>query len=220
MFVRNVYVEKHKVTFCPSSYTTREALDLLRKTGFRCIPVVDTEKNQYKGQIYKVHLLEHLYENGGKSEDSVLKVVKEKDSSISRDSSLSLALLRIDRLPFLAVTNDDGEFLGIITHSVLMDLFRDGFGMKTGGYCFTVSIWEQTGAFLKLLKLLKSFNIEGAHTFGNGNELVRRLTFTIAEDNEEVILKLKERIEKAGFRVLHVEKIEHDHKAVVVNIRE
>ncbi|MCM3587381.1 CBS domain-containing protein [Mesobacillus maritimus] len=208
MFVRNVYVENHKVTTCPSSYTAKQALDLIKGTTYRCIPVVDTDSNEYKGQIYKVDLLEFLYEQGGKPEESVLAVVDEPDSYIHKDHSLSLALLRIDRLPFLAVTNEKKEFLGIVTHSILMDLFRDGFGMKTGGYCFTVSIWEQTGAFLKLLKLLKTFNIEGAHTFGNGNELVRRMTFTISEENEQVIQRLKEKIQHAGFRVLHVEKIE------------
>jgi CBS domain-containing protein len=208
MFVRNVYVEKHKVTVCPSTSTTKEALDLIRKTGYRCVPVVDSDTNEYKGQVYKVDLLEYLFEKGGMPEDSVMKVIDEEDSFVHKDSSLSLALLRIDRLPFLAVTGDNREFQGIITHSVLMDLFRDGFGMKTGGYCFTVAIWDHTGAFLKLLKQLKTFNIEGAHTFGNGNELFRRLTFTISEDNEDVIQKLKDKITKSGFRVLHVEKIE------------
>ncbi|SEN71726.1 CBS domain-containing protein [Mesobacillus persicus] len=208
MFVRNVYIEKHKVTCCPSTLTAIKALELLKETNYRCIPVVDTETNEYKGQVYKVDLLEYLFENGGKPEDSVMNVVDEVDSFLHKDSSLSLALLTIDRLPFLAVTGENREFQGIITHSVLMDLFRDGFGMKTGGYCFTVAIYEQTGALLKLMKLLKSFNIEGAHTFGNGNELFRRLTFTISEENEDVIDKLKEKIIKAGFRVLHIERIE------------
>jgi CBS domain-containing protein len=210
MFVRNVYLEKHKVTFCPSTFNVKEALELINKSGYRCIPVVDPDTNEYKGQVYKVDLLEHLYENGGKPEDSVIAVVDEEDSFIHKDSSLSFALLTIDRLPFLAVTGDNKEFLGIITHTVLLDLFRDGFGMKTGGYSFTVAIYDHSGAFLKLVKLLKSFNIEGAHTFGNGNELIRRLTFTISEDDEEVIEKLKEKIVKAGFRVLHVEKIEKE----------
>mgnify|MGYP005828149865 CR=1 FL=1 len=208
MFVRNVYVEKHKVTSCPSTFTVKQAHELIKKTGYRCIPVVDSETNGYKGQIYKVDLLEHLYENGGHLKDSIIKLTKEEDSFVPKDASLSLALLMIDRLPFLAVTDEFKEFQGIITHSVLMDLFRDGFGMKTGGYCFTVAIWDHTGAFLKLLKLLKSYNIEGAHTFGNGNELFRRLTFTISEENESVIEKLKAKIIKSGFRVLHIEKIE------------
>lgn len=210
MFVRNVYLEKHKVTYCPSTSNVKEALELINKSGYRCIPVVDPNTNEYKGQVYKVDLLEHLYETGGKPEDSVLAVVDEEDSFILKDSSLSLALLSIDRLPFLAVTGENKEFLGIITHTVLLDLFRDGFGMRTGGYCFTVAVYDHSGAFLKLVKLLKSFNIEGAHTFGNGNELIRRLTFTISEENEEMIEKLKEKIVKAGFRVLHVEKIEKE----------
>jgi CBS domain-containing protein len=210
MFVRNVYLEKHKVTFCPSSLNVKEALELINKSGYRCIPVVEPNTNEYKGQVYKVDLLEHLYETGGKPENSVMAVVEEKESFIHKDSSLIFALLTIDRLPFLAVIGENREFLGIITHTVLLDLFRDGFGMKTGGYCFTVAIYDHSGAFLKLVKLLKSFNIEGAHTFGNGNELIRRLTFTISEDHVETIDKLREKIVKAGFRVLHVEKIEKE----------
>lgn len=210
MFVRNVYINKHSVRFCPSTMTAKEALDFLRETGYRCIPVVDPETNQYKGQIYKVHLLEHLFENSGSPDASVLEVVTEKDSFVHTDKSLIMALLHIDRLPFLAVVDDQGMFAGIITHTVIMDLFRDGFGMKTGGHCFTVAVGEHAGAFRKLLDLLSNYNIEGAHTFDNGSRLVRRLTFTLSpqDANEEVLNKIQEKLEKSGVRVLHIEKIE------------
>lgn len=207
MFIRTIAVSPQEVTTCSTDLTAKEAYDALIQSGYRCIPVVDPRTHAYKGQVYKVHLMEHLFEKSGDPHTPVSDLVAEPESFIGERDTLMAALLRIDRLPFLAVVNERGEFAGIVTARVVLELFRDGFGMKTGGVCFTVGVGEHKGAFRKLLGILSPYNIEGAHTFDNGNTFIRRLSFTLASSDADptTLQGISEKLEKAGFRVIHVE---------------
>ncbi|MFD0050014.1 CBS domain-containing protein [Actinomycetes bacterium NPDC127524] len=208
MLIKNNYVTKEKVRVCPSSYTVGEALSFLRESGYRCVPVVNEENNHYEGQVYKVHLIEHLYENGGKDTDSVLDVATEKSSFIEEDSTLLKAVFNIDRLPFFAVVSSEERFKGIITHSVIMNLFRDGFGVKTGGLSLTIVVPELKGMMLILAETFKGYNIEGIHTFDNGDTLLRRVMITLSAEAERDLPKFQKKLEKHNFRIVDSEIIE------------
>jgi hypothetical protein len=58
----------------------------------------------------------------------------------------------------------------------------------------------------KLMKILKNENIEGLFTLDNGSKLMRRVVLTInKEKTKKEIEELQKKIEKAGFRVLHID---------------
>lgn len=61
----------------------------------------------------------------------------------------------------------------------------------------------------KLTKTLRGEHIEGMFTLDNGSVLARRVVLTLEGGKTDAeIDKLKEKLEKEGFRILQVDKIE------------
>ena len=69
---------------------SREALEHLNKTGYRCVPVLD-EKKKYLGNIYKVDILEYK----GSLEESVLQLLNDKEGYVREDSSFFKSIFTI-----------------------------------------------------------------------------------------------------------------------------
>ncbi|WJY26927.1 MULTISPECIES: CBS domain-containing protein [Sporosarcina] len=207
MRVRDLFVERNYVTTVNDKDTVKEALDKIRKSGFRSVPVVDAQ-DTYKGMIYKIHLIEYLYEQNGDENATVESIVKHKDDCIEETSSFLDALLKIKALPFISVT-DHGRLVGILTHNQIEGVFEDAFGVKTGGLNLTISSTEARGMIEKLARTLRGENIEGMLTLDNGSVLVRRVVLTLeGEKTEEETRALQTKLEKAGFRILQIERLE------------
>jgi CBS domain-containing protein len=206
--VKYNYVPKEEVAFCPENYTVQQAYDLLKETGYRCVPVLSEDGTQFKGQIYKVHLLEYLYENNGSHEAPITDLIKNKEAFVEEDESFFKSFLTIRRLPFLAVMSETGIFAGILTHANVMDVLEDSFGMRTGGYTLTVTTHEEKGALKRLLALLKDYNVEGLLTLDNGEHYIRRIVVNLPKElTEKDIDQLITKLEPKGFRVPYVDKI-------------
>ena len=209
MKVRYHYVKREDVKFCDLSFTVKEAYDYLNSTGFRSIPVLKTNGKEFVGFIYKVHLLEHYVEHDGKDEDLIEPLVQNHDAYIFEEDSFFKTFLTIRRLPFLAVLNKQNEFSGIITHSNIMDVLEDSFGMQTGGYLLTVGTKEHKGAIKDLVTTVKDVNIEGLLTLDNGDKYIRRVILNLSGDLSETKLKkIIEKLEDKDFRVASIDKIE------------
>ena len=54
-----------------------------QESGYRCIPVVDNE-DFYKGMIYKVHLIEYIYEDDGDENVNIDHLLKHQDDIHNR----------------------------------------------------------------------------------------------------------------------------------------
>ncbi len=206
MRVRDLFVARNYVTTVNDNDTVTEALDKIRKSGYRSVPVVDGDDN-YKGMIYKIHLIEYLYEQNGDASTTIDSIVKHKDDCIEETSSFLDALLKIKALPFISVT-DHGKLVGILTHNQIEGVFEDAFGVKTGGLNLTISSTEARGMIEKLARTLRGENIEGMLTLDNGSVLVRRVVLTLeGEKTDDEITALQAKLEKAGFRVLQIERL-------------
>jgi CBS domain-containing protein len=206
--VKYNFVPKEDVAFCPENYTVQQAYDLLKETGYRCVPVLSQDGSQFKGQIYKVHILEYLYEQDGSKEESIEGLVRNREAFVTEDDSFFKSFLTIRRLPFLAVMSETGEFAGILTHANVMDVLEDSFGMRTGGYTLTVTTHEEKGALKRLLTLLKDYNIEGLLTLDNGEQYIRRMVVNLPIDlSEKDIERIVKKLEPKGFRVPYIDKI-------------
>ncbi|MDW0109902.1 CBS domain-containing protein [Sporosarcina aquimarina] len=207
MRVRDLFVERNYVTTVNDTDTAAQALEKIRKSGFRSVPVVDSNDN-YKGMIYKIHLIEYLYEQNGNADETLDKIVKHQEDCIEENSSFLDALLKIKALPFIAVT-DHGKLSGILTHNKIEGVFEDAFGVNTGGLNLTISSTEARGMIEKLARTLRGENIEGMLTLDNGSVLVRRVVLTLeGEKSESEIDALRTKLEKAGFRILQIERLE------------
>lgn len=208
MKVRYNYVTKEDVKYCEEHVTVKEAYDYLSQTGFRSVPVLKDNGKTFVGLIYKVHLLENFVERNGKDDDKISDLIANKDAFIYENDSFFKTFITIRRLPFLAVLNEQNEFSGIITHSNIMDVLEDSFGMKTGGYLLTIGTKEHKGALKDLVTAVKDVNIEGLLTLDNGDKYLRRIILNLSGDLTEAKLEqIITKLESKDFRIAAIEKI-------------
>lgn len=208
MKIRYNFVQKSDVKYCHDDFTVQQALQFLHETGFRSVPVLSKNGTTFEGLIYKVDILEYLYEKNGDANASILIVVESKDAFVYDEDSFFKTFLTIRRLPFIAVLNSENEFLGIITHSNVMDVLEDSFGMRTGGYTLTIATIEHKGAIKDLVSLIRDVNIDGMLTLDNGEKYLRRIILNLPGSlEEEKIQAIKRKLEAKEFRVTHIDRI-------------
>lgn len=206
MLVKNLSLERKRVITVLKEQTVEELLEIFKKSGYRCIPVI-SQNGDYEGMVYKIHLKEHIYEQGGKLSDTIEVLIKHSDEFVKEDDSFVIALSKIKALPFIAVVKNK-ELKGILTHSSVMSVLEDSFGVKTGGVSFTMVSSDSKGMIKRLGELLKNENIEGLFTLDNGSVLMRRIVITIGKDKtDKEIEDLRLKVENAGFRVLSIERL-------------
>ncbi|MBD8067430.1 cyclic di-AMP binding protein CbpA [Bacillus sp. PS06] len=208
MKIRYNYVSKNEVKYCDESFTVGQAYEHLKEIGYRSVPVLAEGGKKFLGFIYKVHLLEYLYEKKGTESDPIESLIKNQDAYIFEEDSFFKTFLTIRRLPFIAVLNHSNEFIGIITHANVMDVLEDSFGMKTGGYTLTIATIEHKGAIKDLVSVIKDINIDGLLTLDNGERYLRRIILNLPKElTEEKVKKVIRKLEEKEFRVTHVDQI-------------
>ena len=207
MFVRDLYLELHDVITVQNEQSVAEVYKTIKDSGYRCITVVDNE-GSYKGMIYKVHLMEDIYENDGGQKENINHLLQHVDVYIQQRSPFLNALIDIKALPFISVVEDE-KLIGILTHNRVESVLQDAFAVKTGGVNITLSSIEARGMIEKLTKTLRGENIEGMFTLDNGSVVARRVVITLERGKTKTDLEtLTEKLEKNGFRILHVDYLE------------
>lgn len=207
MHIRDLIVERLGVATVKVDQSVAETLAKINETGYRCIPVVDNE-DAYKGMIYKVDLLSYLYEEKGDGEKPIDFLLEHQDIYLYENASFLSALLKIKSLPFISIVRD-GKLIGIVTHNKIESVFEDAFGLKTGGLNITLASTEARGMIRKLTTVLKDENIEGLMTLDNGSALARRIVITLEDGkSDEEMTKMRDKLEKNGFRILQMHRIE------------
>ncbi len=208
MKIRYNFVGKSDVKSIHDGFTVGQAYEYLKQSGYRSIPVLAKNGVDFVGLIYKVHLLEYLYEKKGVETDPIHSLIKNQDAYIFEEDSFYKAFLTIKRLPFIAVLNEEKEFMGIITHANVMDVLEDSFGLKTGGYTLTIATIEHKGAIKDLVSLIKDINIGGLLTLDNGEKYLRRIILNLPPElTKDKVDKIVQKLEEKEFRVTHVDKI-------------
>lgn len=204
MFVRDLYLELNDVVVAKTNQSVQGVYETIKKSGYRCIPVVD-EAGNYKGMVYKVHLMEDIYEQDGAEKENIDHLLQHKDVYIQQRSPFLNALIAIKALPFISVV-EDNKLIGILTHNRVESVLEDAFGLHTGGVNLTLSSIEAKGMIKKLTKVLRGENIEGMFTLDNGSVVARRVVITLESGKtEKEIENIQENLENNGFRVLHID---------------
>jgi len=207
MKIQHNYVTKNDVIFCTEDFSLQDALEQLEKSNYRCIPVLDKHADKFIGNIYKVDIYEYIVKIKGTLDAPITTLLKDTDGFINGDSSFFKAFFTIRKLPYIAVVDGTGEFLGILTHSKVMDVLEDSFGVKKKGYTITIATSEYQGVLTKLLNTVKDHaNIEGILSLDTGATLVRRVIISLPSHLSESDLKeLTNDLEKIGCRVIHID---------------
>lgn len=197
------YLLKKDVIHCKASQTLEEALQVLEKTGYRCIPVLDNKKKKFLGNIYQSNIYRYMAKQEGPMEANIMTLVKNEDHFVYESAPFLKVFFNIRRLPYLAVLNDQDEFLGILPHSKLIDVFEDAWGKTNGGYSLTIAANEYQGALYKMVSYIrKHHNIEGLITIDDEHKLYRRIIVTIPkETTEKELTQLVKGLERKGFAI-------------------
>src|SRR5690606_20498806 len=102
MKIRYNFVQKSDVKYCDNKFTIQQALQLLNESGFRSVPVLSENGTAFEGLIYKVDILEYLYEKNGEANANISALVESKDAFVYEEDSFFKTFLTIRRLPFIS----------------------------------------------------------------------------------------------------------------------
>ncbi|ASK61899.1 hemolysin-like protein [Virgibacillus phasianinus] len=207
MIAGNDYVEKQNVISVKENDSMEHALAKLRESGFRCIPVLDESETKFVGNIYKVHVLEYEKENS--LNNHVKELVKNKEGYVNDEDAFFKVFFSIKRLPYLAVVNTAGDFLGILTHANVIKVLEDAWGVNNGSYSLTIGTVEFAGALTKMLKVInKHCNVQSVISLNNNSKYARRVCIVLPEGIEmNTVEKIKKELYKINFIVTDVEQL-------------
>ena len=202
MRIKGHYVEKREVVYCKESDTLEKAFEILNKSGYRCIPVLDEEEQTFKGNIYEVDILKKM--DNSTKKIPVSSILKDSKEFIKEDASFYEIFFSIKRLPYIAVIDEKGVFIGILTHAKVIGLLEEAWG---DGYTLTIGTMEHEGAINRLTKGINKYTtIKSLVTLDN-ESFIRRILVTLPKElSEETYRKVKEEIENIGFRIVYEEK--------------
>ncbi|SHG36448.1 cyclic di-AMP binding protein CbpA [Ornithinibacillus halophilus] len=205
MLVKNDYVNKKDVVHVKQDDSIEHVLEVLDKSGYRCIPVLDESETTFVGNIYKVDLLE--YEIDHSLTGPLSSLIEDKDGFVRENDPFFKVFSSIKRLPYLAVVNEEKEFLGILTNGNVLQLLEDAWGVNEGSYCLTVGTIEYAGALAKMLKVVnKHCNVQSVISLKNNLNFVRRVCVVLPKEvNEELATKVQKDLEKHNFTVTDIE---------------
>jgi predicted transcriptional regulator len=207
VIVQQLKLEAHKVISIEPSASLKRLLEVLDECGYQHIPVV--EDGLYHGMAGYPEVHQAYFESQSDRESflsgtKVEQIAINKDATIHAEGNIEEIFHAIDRVPFLAVLDEEGRFNGIVLKSTLFNLLRDALGMHQPGVRLTVSMPEMKGYLEKFATVVKNHsNIFGLLVLDdNTNFGYRRVTFKVSPDTD--IDALTDDLKHIGTRVFHV----------------
>lgn len=207
MFVQNCKLDRNNVITISSQSSLKDALETMKSHDFTGLPVVDNEK--YVGMITRTGIYEAFFQNGLDrdkflSEKKVSELVFARGNIVKNEDVFETTLFSVDDLPFIAVQDDEGNFSGIVTRSVILEMFQACFGMKKKGVRVSFTAAEMEGRLARLAEIAHQFheNIISLATFDETDRFVRRIVMKV-EKNDDMQAFL-DKLEANGFRILSV----------------
>lgn len=211
MLIKDLVTTKDKLTTVDETATLQEALEILEESGFRCVPILDSTGEIFRGNIYKMHIYRHKA-NGGDLSLPVTHLLKNATKFIYTDSSFFKVFFTIKELPYIAVLDEDNHFYGILTHSRLLGMLSESWNVGAGSYVLTIASSGKQGDLATMSKIIaKHCSIESCITLDVGkNGMYRRTLITLPSDaDEEMVATLTKQLEKKGFKVADVEDLQN-----------
>ncbi|HEY4600272.1 MAG TPA: cyclic di-AMP binding protein CbpA [Cerasibacillus sp.] len=208
MLVKNDYVNKTEVVYVKENDNMQDVMDKLVTSGYRCIPVLDEAGEKYVGNVYKVHLLKHEREH---SLDAPLNelIADRKNSYVREEDAFFKVFKSIKQLPFLAVVDEDKNFLGILTNGNVIQVLENAWGVHNGSYSLTIGTIEYAGALQKMLSVVNEYcNVQSVISLNNNSQYVRRVCVVLPEEVDETLMqKVVKALDDNNFTITDIEKL-------------
>ncbi|MCA1023453.1 CBS domain-containing protein [Halobacillus litoralis] len=125
--VSELMIPSEKVAHVQISNPLEHALLVLVKSGYSAVPVLDPSYT-FQGVISKTRILEETigieeFEMNRLSEIMVKEVMDDQVPCLTKEQTMIDALHKLIDHPFVCVTNDKGEFDGIVTRRTILKQF-------------------------------------------------------------------------------------------------
>ncbi len=212
MLIKQLSVPKSAVQTIPETATLQESIDLLERTGYRCVPVLDESGKIFRGNIYKMHIYRHKA-NGGDMNLPVTHLLKNATKYIHLNSSFFKVFFMIKDLPYITVLDENNHFYGILTHSSLIDLLQQSWSIDQGSYVLTVASPGQKGDLATITKIInRHCTIMSCITLDVQRENMVRRTIITLEPNisERTLDDISNQLERKGFKIIGIEDLHND----------
>lgn len=209
MIFKTLIKTKDELTTLPESTSLTEALDVLERTGYRCIPVLDPSGQIFRGNIYKLHIYRHKSRSGNMNLP-VTTLLKNATKFISINDAFFKVFFAIKDLPYITVLDNDNHFYGILTHNRLLKMLAEGWNVKNGSYVLSVTAeHDERGNLVAAAKEITHYssiaNVISLDIPEPGRSS-KVMMFTLpAGVNQDLIARIKKRLAKKSFKVQEVE---------------
>lgn len=133
MLVKNIMIPVEKLTVVDLGATIGDAINLIDVNQLLSLPVV-TGKN-FVGVISKKYIFEEYFKNPEEKEAFLKKPISElmktKIAAVKERDLVEVPgqILANHNLQFVAVENEKGEFIGIVTHKAIFRTFNKILGI-------------------------------------------------------------------------------------------
>lgn len=205
MIIKNHYIQKSDVKYVTEDFSILEAREFLEKTGYRCVPILDKSKTYFVGNVYEID----TYKYKGSLEDPVTNIAKNNKDFVHEHDPFFRIFFTIRKLPFLAVLDEDDEFVGILTHSIVMDVAEDAFGVRAKGYSITIGTYDFQNTLKRISEIVSKYSSIQTLITLYSEDFVRQIVLTLPEQTEkETVDVIIKELTEAKYSIVHVEKLE------------
>ena len=203
--------KKKDLTTVTETSTLEEALKILETSGYRCVPILDSSGNIFRGNIYKMHIYRHKA-NGGDMTLPVTHLLKNATKFIYLDTSFFKVFFTIKELPYIAVLDSENHFYGILTHSTLLNMLSQSWSVEQGSYVLTIASTGKQGDLAAIAKIIsKHSSIASCITLDiEKDEYIRRTLITLPANTEAKVCEtIVNHLEKKNYKVVEIENLQN-----------
>ena len=211
MLLKTLVYKKKDLTTVTETSTLEEALKILETSGYRCVPILDSSGNIFRGNIYKMHIYRHKA-NGGDMTLPVTHLLKNATKFIYLDTSFFKVFFTIKELPYIAVLDSENHFYGILTHSTLLNMLSQSWSVEQGSYVLTSASTGKQGDLAAIAKIIsKHSSIASCITLDiEKDEYIRRTLITLPANTEAKVCEtIVNHLEKKNYKVVEIENLQN-----------
>lgn len=210
MILKEIVKPKSELITITEKATLAEALDILEKSDFRCIPVLDESGKIFRGNIYKMHIYRHK-SRGGRMDLPVTQLLKNSTKFVSLDSAFFSVFFTIKDLPYITVLDENNYFYGILTHNSLLKMLSQSWNVDNSRYVLTVLSLGHRGDLARISKIITRYtSITSCISLdlNEGNDM-RRILFSLpANVDQNKLKRIVNSLKRNKFEVTEIEDLQ------------
>ncbi len=156
MLIKNIMIPKDQLTILNTSNTAEEALHVISSQNLLSLPVI--EGKELVGIISKRYILEEFFNSDGNKETFLKRPIsdfmKTKIPSLPADALVEepVKFLCSNNIQFIPVNDNNGNFVGIVTHKAIFSTFKNALGI--GHTRLAITTTDIKGRLARLTELI------------------------------------------------------------------